>query len=156
MSFDLYIRFVDGGGWDSKLIKAYERFSDWSHVEFYFPTDSYTFGAQLDGGVKERSIFNDCYSKVVKVEVWRIEVSEDEYTKAKELMNEVDGTKYDILGILTFPLGSWRHHTKGRLICSGTVAHILKGIGKAVLDQPDDYYDPADIHLLVQQIGVKV
>lgn len=145
----LYIRFVSGKGWDSKLIEWYSR-CEWSHVEFLI--GNMTFGAQLKGGLRIRSIKDGCYAKAAKYAVWQIPITDDQQVVFQKLLADANGTKYDWPAILSFILGPHRWHLNGRYICSGFEAGVLKALQLLDIDFPIENYSPRDIWMLVPQI----
>lgn len=146
----IYIRFVQGGGWDSRVI---EYFSRWwtSHVEFIAYSGS-TFGAQFKGGVCWRSSQNPCYAKMRRMETWRIPVTAEQYELFEKLCDDAVGTKYDWPAIFSFALGQHRLHLRGAYICSGFVAGVLKSLGLAAILRPIENYDPQHIYDIVPQL----
>jgi len=156
MSDWLYVRFVEGKGWDSRLIENYT--GCWvSHVELYFPATGETFGAQLHGGTKWRSENNPCYRNVEKYEIWRIPLTRKQTSEVSGLLNELEGRPYDWLAILAFAfsfalLPRHRWHQKGHDICSGILAIVLKRLGLAHIERPVENYAPVNIYDVVTNL----
>lgn len=153
----IYVRFVGGGGWDSKVIEFFSRF--WtSHVELYFPVglgsdEPYTFGAQLKGGVGYRTLDHKCYAKVRKWQIWRFPVSPEQEAIGNGLIRSADGSKYDPNAILHFIMGQMDFRSNGHYICSGFLAGYLNGIRAAMILRPIEEYTPQHIFDIVTNLA---
>lgn len=145
----IYIRFVQGGGWDSRVI---EYFSRWwtSHVEFV--VGNCTFGAQFKDGVRWRSFQSPCYAKARRMETWQIPITAGQREMFIQLCKDAHETKYDWPAIISFALGQRRLHLRGAYICSGFVAGVLKSLGLAAILRPIENYDPQHIYDIVPQL----
>lgn len=146
---NLFVRFVRGTGWDSKIIEWTTR-SKWSHVEFL--EADLTFGAQLAGGVRWRTIHDRCYKKVQDAEVWQVPVTDEEYDKFLAFIVETEGRDYNWRAIVSFALGPYNWDKLGTDICSEEVANGLKAVGRIRLDLPSENYTPRDIWMLLPLI----
>jgi hypothetical protein len=149
MASSIMIRFVSGKGLDSKLIEWYSR-CRWSHVEFV--SDGCTFGAQLRGGLKWRTLDDPCYRHASAFETWTIPVTDDQYIDFIRMIDAAIDARYDWKAIVSFVLGPWRWHTKGAWICSSFVAGMLQSLQLLPRVMWAEMYDPRDIYLVVQQI----
>ena len=151
MPNSLTIRFVSGKGYDSRLIEWYSD-NDWSHVEIIH--DGVTFGAQLNGGLGWRLADADCYKNARKFETWAIPITEEQEKMLTKLIIDAENASYDWLAILSFALGpKLRLHLKGRWICSGWIAGVLKSLNLAYIEYPLESYEPAHIRLIVTQLS---
>lgn len=156
----VYVRFVCGGGWDSKVI---EYFSRWwtSHVELWLPPNhellpldgrSRTFGAQLRGGVTYRLKDDACYAKVKRWEIWRFPVTDEQNAIGNQLIRDANGSAYDPNAILHFILGQVNFRSNGHYICSGFLAGYLQGIRAARILRPIEEYSPQQIYDIVTNL----
>src|SRR5882757_8920355 len=102
------LRFVSGGGWDSRIIQFDTR-CKWSHVE-YMPNSFTTLAAMFDGGVKNRLLSYSQYKKAVATQVWNIQMNAPAEKKFIDFVNAQIGRPYDWRAIVSFGLGErdWR------------------------------------------------
>lgn len=148
----LYIRFVSGKGWDSRLIEWYSR-CEWSHVEFLESSwSSWTFGAQLHGGIRYRTLNDACYARAAKYEIWEIPITDAQFAQYSDLKSDALKALYDWPAILSFILGPHRLHLSGAWICSGFVAMVLDSLNLLEAQFAWEMYDPRDIWMLIPQI----
>jgi uncharacterized protein YycO len=144
-------RFVEGGGWDSKIIRWDTR-CKWSHVECIpgFPTNKQTIGAMLDGGVKLRSFDDRDYKKAVAYKIWSISTTANREKLFYDFVNSQIGQPYDWQAIVSFGLGERDWRKDGRWFCSELMARGLEvaGILKLAEDQPVWRITPRDVWIL--------
>jgi hypothetical protein len=103
------LRFVEGGGWDSKLIRWDTR-CQWSHVEFFDEARHQTLGAMLKGGCKYRDLSDPVYKHVVSTTFKHISCTPQQYELFYDFLQSQIGKPYDWRAILSFGLGNrdWR------------------------------------------------
>lgn len=143
----MQIRFVRGTGWDSRVIEWGSR--SWtSHVELI--SGDLTFGAQLIGGVKSRSVSDPCYAKVRRTETWEHYLSYDQNQILNRVMAATEFLPYDWRAIVSFAMGERDWREKDSWFCSEWVAMLLEQLGlvKFPAKLPFDRITPRDIYLL--------
>ena len=86
------LRFVEGGAWDSKVIRWSSR-CRWSHVEAWQPASGMTFGAMLQGGVRWRPL--NGYTNVVANQIYDIPCSSEQEKEFWQFLQEQNGKPYD-------------------------------------------------------------
>lgn len=155
----MIIRFVSGGGWDSRLIE-WGTDCEWSHVEAV--RGSQTFGAQLKGGVKWRSFLDPCYSGLVKSIEVKIDCPSLQESRFWSFMAAQAGKDYDWRAIPAFVPGlrwtargrTWRDDD--RWFCSELVLAALEDANLVRI--PDDTaitsYSPRDAWVILAQRSI--
>lgn len=144
------LRFVEGGGLDSKIIRYTSR-CRWSHVEAVSDDESRTFGAQLRGGVQWRLDEDPVYSNVVAFDCYELEASPSEESKFWNFLASQDGKPYDWRAIVSFGLGSRDWREDDSWFCSELQARALEvaGLLTLPLDIPVWRITPRDLWVLV-------
>lgn len=90
---EILVRFVQGKGWDSKLIEW--RTCAWcSHVEAILPGER-TIGAMLNGGVAIRKFSDKCYRDVKRVEIWSVPCTQEQKDRYYNFQFAQLGKPYD-------------------------------------------------------------
>lgn len=104
----IQLRFVQGGGWDSKVIR-YDTRCRWSHVEAFY--GDRTIGAMLNGGVRARQLNDDSYHKAISYQVVTIAADSFAEDAFNSFLHQQIGKVYDWRAIVGFGLGErdWRH-----------------------------------------------
>lgn len=146
------LRFVEGGGWDSKIIRWDTR-CRWSHVE-YMPNSVTTLGAMLDGGVKLRSITDAQYRKAVASQVWNVRMNPAAEKKFVDFVNSQVGRPYDWRAIVSFGLGERDWRAPDSWFCSEFMSRGLE-LSSALhlpLDQPVWRITPRDLWMLLNAL----
>jgi uncharacterized protein YycO len=156
------LRFVEGGGLDSKIIRFDTR-CRWSHVE-WMPTATSTLGAMLEGGVNYRSIANPTdpiYKNVVATQIFQIH-SDTILVNGKaagetlfeDFMHQQVGKPYDWRAITSFGLGQRDWRKPDSWFCSELIARALEIAGVLHLpeDQPVWRITPRDVWMLVNAL----
>lgn len=136
-------------GWDSKIIEWFSH-SPFSHVEHISDDLTMTFGAQLKGGVKWRSVTDPCYAKVGYVEVWQIPIAPAQLDLLNAFIRETDGALYDEIEIAGFGLNERNWSTPGRYICSkwSVVAKERMGLIHIPPTLTENGFKPSDDYLV--------
>lgn len=146
----LTLRFVEGGGWDSKIIRWDTR-CKWSHVEFYDEFTGVTLGAMLDGGIKRRMLCDSEYRHTVSDSYLDIHVTPYQFTNYKRFLDCQLGKPYDWRAIVSFGLGQRDWREDDSWFCSELQARGLEVAG--ILKLPDDIpvwrITPRDLWVLV-------
>jgi hypothetical protein len=140
---------VRGTVWDSKIIEWQTRC--WcSHVEFVSADYQNTFGAQLKGGVKWRSVADRCYRDVKRWEIWTYDSTALQEDLFNGYMAATLGDKYDWKEILSFGLGERDWHDSDRAICStwAMAGLIHAGIVQLPEKLPVTRIDPRDVYMI--------
>lgn len=142
------LRFVEGGGWDSKIIRWDTR-CRWSHVEAFW--DPYTVGAMLNGGVKKRTLDDSSYFRATAYQV--VEIAADPAAERifwNFIWSQV-GRPYDWRAIASFGLGSRDWALDDSWFCSELQVRALQlaGILNLPLDIPVCRITPRDVWLLL-------
>jgi hypothetical protein len=152
---EIVLRFVEGGGWDSEIIRYSSR-CQWSHVEEYDTLRERTFGAMLVGGVKYRELTDVQYKRAVGSETFKIKLSDNECAKYSGFMQEQDGKPYDWRAIASFAMGQrvwrardWREDDSW--FCSELIARALEvaGVIRFPAGIAASFITPRDLWLLV-------
>lgn len=148
---EIYLRFVSGGGYDSKIIQ-WHTCAKWSHVELYNPIAEETFGAMLSGGVKFRKLNDPQYKNAVDTKIFPINLSDIEYRLFSDFLDAQDGKPYDWRAIVSFGFGGMTFHPRNwreddSWFCSELICRALETAG--VLKLPDDipasFVTPRDV-----------
>lgn len=144
------LRFVEGGGLDSKVIRYTTR-CRWSHVEALSGDESRTFGAQLAGGVQWRSTKDPVYGGVVAFDCYELEASADQEAKFWNFLAAQNGKPYDWRAIVSFSLGTRDWREDDSWFCSELQARALEVAGFLTLptDIPVWRITPRDLWVLV-------
>lgn len=154
---DIQLRFVDGGGWDSRLIEYYTR-CWWSHVEAVHEDE--TFGAMFKGGVRWRTMDDPQYREARRYLYVVIPCTTQQYLSFWEFQCSQEGKPYDWRAILSFSAllcpfvhdRNWRDDSAW--FCSELQAAALERAGLIVL--PSDIsiisYSPRSLYDMVRQI----
>jgi hypothetical protein len=147
----LQIRFIRGTGWDSKVIEWDTRC--WtSHVELV--SIFMTFGAQLKGGVKWRSVLDPCYKNVDWIEVFEIQITDLQHERLQKIMEETDGLPYDWRAIVSFGLGQRDWREPDSWFCSEFVCMVLEQLCILLdlgVDLPVWRITPRDAYMLLKE-----
>lgn len=150
---EVYLRFVSGGGWDSKIIR-YRTRSKWSHVENYDPLTAETYGAMLKGGVTHRSLLDEQYAKATDTKIVSLKLSDEEFLLYQRFLVEQFGKPYDWRAIAGFAMGerkfpfyprNWREDDSW--FCSELICRALEvaGVLKLPEDVPSCFITPRDV-----------
>ena len=134
------LRFITENNIGSRIIRYYS-WSEFSHVDFVWPTDAY-LGARLDGGVRLRP-YN--YTKPAKQAFFGIELGK---TKEREILGIAFaqiGKPYNWKGITGFALNEdWQSGKSW--FCSQLVAHCFAAAGEPLLRvSHSDRVTPSDL-----------
>jgi hypothetical protein len=150
----IQLRFVEGGGWDSKVIRYTTR-CRWSHTEALSEDGQKTFGAQLRGGVKWRLLADKCYRQATAYQTVQIPVAAEQYTRFWQFLTAQDGKPYDWRAILAFGMGNRDWRLPDAWFCSELDARGLELAGIVVLpkDIPVMRIDPRDLWVLLAGKG---
>lgn len=156
-SASIILRFVCGGGWDSKLIRYWTE-CEWSHVEAV--EGHRTFGAQLKGGVTWRDFSDPCYRHLVKSVEVRLACTPDQEQRFWDFLRKQDGKPYDTAAIASFsPVLRLFIHDRDWLdqsawFCSELILAALCAAGLVVI--PEDSaiasFSPAIAWVIVAQL----
>ncbi len=145
------LRFVEGGGWDSKIIRWDTR-CRWSHVEC-IPKGSTnkTIGAMLKGGVKERSFDDPVYKHATAYQIWAVNTTANKEKAFYDFIDSQVGCLYDWRAIVSFGLNQRDWRRDGNWFCSELIIKGLEvaGILVIAIDQPVYRYTPRDVWILV-------
>lgn len=142
------LRFVQGGGWDSKIIQWDTR-CRWSHVEAYY--GGTTLGAMLKGGVQRRPLTDPAYRRAAAFQIVDI-VATPEQNKIFDDFNVGQlGKPYDWRAIASFGLGSRDWTLDDSWFCSELQVRALHraGILQLPFDIPVCRITPRDVWLLL-------
>jgi hypothetical protein len=150
----MILRFVEGGGIDSRVIRYTTR-CRWSHVEAMGGnTDNppnMTYGAMLKGGVKWRFVTDPVYHHAVAVETVNIAASSDQEAAFWAFLAEQEYKPYDVRAIVGFGLGERDWREEDSWFCSELQVRALEVAGLVKL--PDDIpvwrITPRDVWLLL-------
>lgn len=121
----IYLRFIDGGGIDSRIIRFGTRW--WcSHVEFLdtsnVNTERATLGARLKGGVQFRPLTYD--KSITREEWWTAPGIDKAFAEAQKYI----GCGYDLVDIAGFATARDWHSAK-HMICSELVTKSFEDVG---------------------------
>lgn len=142
------LRFVSGGGWDSKLIE-WETWSKWSHVEIV-SGPNVTLGAMLKGGVIYRHFSDAVYRNARSTQRVEVPLSPDQEKLFWEFAHAQIGKPYDKLAIVGFAFRrDWRDPSKW--FCSEYVTRCLEYSGWLYLPRsiPVNRISPALTFMLI-------
>lgn len=152
---EIFLRFVSGGGWDSKVIQ-WHTCSQWSHVENYDGMHAETFGAMLDGGVKWRKLDDAQYKNAVAIKIFPLQVSDLEYKLYRDFLREQNNKPYDWRAIVSFGFGGQTFHPRNwreddSWFCSELICRALEvaGVLKLPQDIPASFVTPRDVWALI-------
>lgn len=140
------LRFVSGGGVDSRIIKYTTR-CRWSHVEVINSTRDLTFGAQLFGGVRWRSINDPCYRHALAYQIVQIDVTEQQDSEFWGFMSKQNGKPYDWRAIVSFAMGERDWRAEDAWFCSELDTRGLETVNIITLpsDAPANRISPRDL-----------
>jgi hypothetical protein len=146
----LRARFLATDGLPGELIAIYSR--KWvTHVELLLDS-GWTFGAQVQGGLINRSVMDPCYKNVTREEIWSIPVTDDQYALMKSIMGKLQGEQYSERGIVAFALGHvWP--SNGRMFCSQFLTYLLNQLGILILAFDPSTYEPGDALQMFMQLS---
>jgi uncharacterized protein YycO len=150
----ILLRFVEGGGWDSKVIRWDTR-CHYSHVECLDPAGaSVTYGAMLQGGVKRRAFGDPEYKGAVNFKVVGIGATEAQQDAFYQFVFSQLGKPYDWKAIVSFGLGERDWRSPNSWFCSELMVGALEAAGMLQIpnDMPSWRITPRDAWMLV---GVK-
>jgi hypothetical protein len=152
---DSYIdlRFVEGGGIASRIIRAFTR-CRWSHAEVLL-TPTVTFGAQLWGGVRRRSTSDGCYRHAVSTLTLRIPCTSTQKTAFFAFLLAQNNKPYDWRAIVAFALGERDWREADSWFCSELDARAFEMAGMIAFppEIPTARIPPEQLFLLAWQLG---
>lgn len=131
---DISIRFVAGGGWDSKIIEA-STHCEWSHVETIWTWSDIvppylrhmTFGAQLRGGVKFRELNDPVYKNVKAALIVPLHLTPNQLAVVRTWLLQQEGKPYDWRAVAVFALpGQLRWTNPKAWFCSKMIMGLLE------------------------------
>lgn len=144
------LRFVEGGAWDSKIIR-YDSRCRWSHVEVLSEDGSLTFGAQLQGGVRWRSVKDACYNRALNYQVIELLATPAQHKAFWDFLLAQNTKPYDWRAIASFGLGErdWRENDSW--FCSELQTRALECASLIHLpeDIPVSRITPRDLWVLI-------
>lgn len=148
------LRFVEGGGWDSKVIRWATR-CPWSHVEYMW-SDTETLGAMLQGGVAIRNLTDKNYKNITATEIWGIECTADQEKQFRIFLFSQTGKPYDWRAIVSFVLGSRIWTKVGAWFCSKIAADGLEIIDLLKLPSniPVSLITPRDVWMEIAALSI--
>jgi uncharacterized protein YycO len=150
----ILLRFVEGGSWDSKIIRWDTR-CHYSHVECLDPAGaSITYGAMLKGGVKKR-LFGDAeYKGAINFTVVQVAATSVQQNAFYDFVFSQIGKPYDWRAIVSFGLGCREWRREDSWFCSELIVRAFEVAGMLQIpnDMPSYRITPRDAWMLV---GVK-
>jgi hypothetical protein len=142
------LRFVEGGGWDSKVIRWDTR-CRWSHVEAFY--GDYTVGAMLKDGVARRALTDPVYRRAVAYQIVEINTTVQANKIFDDFNQQQIGKPYDVRAIIGFGMGERDWRNPSAWFCSEDQVRALELAG--IVQLPDDIpmwrITPRDVWLLL-------